>query len=270
MTTVRLERNICIDKRFDGQAKVDEELRPIVNENCSFSEPAPEIVQLDDKITALETSLTSLFAQLVSNSKDSKSEISSLEQNLRAKLNEISWKFQQFQEFQRQKNQCDDQISSLKQSNLKMTSELRILKLSKSEVEVKNFEREKNIEKLNKENVEKWNNEKIELQTEKLELKNQLKHEKAQCQQQFQQQLNLIREFQQKLELQWNASCVAETKELRKNFQIKLDEIDELDDRLQKRKAEVKEKNEKISSLQKKIELLTHSKSSTQNSNSKN
>lgn len=93
---------------------------------------------------------------------------------------------------------------------------------------------------------------KAELKAEKLQLKSEIQSEKVQCQQ----QTSLFRELQVKLESQWNETCVAETRDLRSNYNSKLKENGELLDNLQKKNEEINEKNEKIETLTKKIDFL--------------
>lgn len=107
-----------------------------------------------------------------------------------------------------------------------------------------------------KEEVEQLKTAVEECKTDKVELKSTVTELKAD-KQQILKQLELLHQLHQKLESQWNATCIAETQELRKNLQFKLEENSEMDGRLQKQHAEIIEKNLKIASLEKKVKSLS-------------
>jgi chromosome segregation ATPase len=96
----------------------------------------------------------------------------------------------------------------------------------------------------------------LEVKFELKALKKEWKSDKDQCNQ----QLIFIKELQQKLESHWNSTCVAETEELRINFQYKVQENGELNRRLQQKEAEVVNYKRDIEKLKKTIEDLERSK----------
>lgn len=93
---------------------------------------------------------------------------------------------------------------------------------------------------------EECKTEKAELKAEKTELKNNCKF-----------QVTSIQELHRKLESQWNATCISETKELSNNLKFKIDENEELLIKLAQKEREINEKKDKISVLEKKISSLT-------------
>lgn len=173
------------------------------------------------------------------------------ETNLNLKSNEASTNLRQVQELQKQKTLDDQQMKLHKENIVKMENEL--LKLKSQKLQNENSE---NVEKLKVDFkvqevlLSKAKDEIVECKSEKTELKLLVQAEKNQCSK----QMDFIRELNQKLESQYNATCIAETKELRNNLQLKLDENDELIARLEKQDSEMNEKNENIEALERKLQ----------------
>jgi hypothetical protein len=66
---------------------------------------------------------------------------------------------------------------------------------------------------------------------------------------QLRQQLEINQNLHEELKLQWNATCVASTEELLNNYQLKLKEVGDLNEKLQQKEEENK-------SLKKNVEIL--------------
>lgn len=73
---------------------------------------------------------------------------------------------------------------------------------------------------------------------------------------QYKQQLDMFQKLHEDLKLQWNATCISETRELRNNFDFKLQENADLAEKVQLKETEIVQKNEEIKKLKEKIEMF--------------
>lgn len=80
--------------------------------------------------------------------------------------------------------------------------------------------------------------------------KTELKADKLQCSK----QLDVIQNLQEDLKSQWKATYIAQTKELRDNLELKLQENVDLTNKLLQKETEIADKNEEIRKLKKKID----------------
>lgn len=191
-----------------------------VNEKCRFDEP--EVIK-----TTTEATTTNI--------------------QFETKLSALKMiKSQEVEDLKTQKTLTESQIASLQQTNVKNANELELLKAQLGG-------------KPSTSDVEEWKSTIAELKVEKAELKAELvvarsdvKAEKLQCSK----QLDFIQNLHNKMESQWNATLISQTKDLRDNLQLKLQEIFDLTSKLQKKETEIIDKIEEIKNLKKKIEVF--------------
>jgi hypothetical protein len=98
-----------------------------------------------------------------------------------------------------------------------------------------------------------------ELKAEKKELKLKLNGARSDVnteRKEWKQQLVLFRENQNELKSQCNKMCVLEKKELQNNLEFKLQENAQLNEKLQRKEAEIFEKKGEIEKLKNKLNIL--------------
>lgn len=245
---VQLKSNVCINEDFLNPTQIAT-LQNTVKDKCSIDEPGItiETIQPSISINQHESELEALRQQIAS--------LQAENLNLKDQLNSTN---AQAKHVETSLKSCEQDLSlRLLNSQNEIANSENIETIKKLQIDLKMLEIMNNN---SKEEVEHYKSEKIELKADKValrkavdELKLDVKAEKSQCQK----QLNSMQEFHQKLELQWNSTCILEKKELNSNLELKLEENGNLLEKLQKIEANINEKNEKIEQLEKKIQALT-------------
>lgn len=172
-----------------------------------------------DEIPIIKSS--EVIEKLESQLNKSTAEVETCKQDLQMKSTEISSKSQKIKDL-------EAQVETHQQKIVKITNELEIL-------------RNQNEEKLKNAEVEKYESNITELKVDKMQCNNQI---------------NLFRELLQKLEMMWNATCLAETIELRSKVQIKLHENSILNEKITQKESEIIEKREEIKKLKSQNEVF--------------
>lgn len=159
----------------------------------------------------------------------------------------------------------DERVSEI---GARLETELRLLRetfekamteksneISKKSQQIVDLKAQATIEKYQitsqQQTIEELKTEKVEMKMKLTAAKSELKEEKLQCKH----QLSMVRELQDRLESQWNATCIAKTLQLRNNLGLKVQEIAELAKIIQQKETEIIEKTQENQNLNKKSEL---------------
>lgn len=250
LTSVSLNSNVCINGDFSDSRKIAI-LQKTVNEKCSFDEPEVIIETVTNQTNVTNALLEAKFKTL-------KIQFNETETKLRNEIQLLKSQLQAAQNDSFQLKTTTVEIEICNQSLKEKSEEFQKAEALLHQTNGK-FENKLEVMRVKLEGIEECKLTVAELKTEKAELKvevaakrSEIKEEKLQCSK----QVDFFREFHQKLETQWNTTCIAQTNELRNILQAKQEENTKMSDKLQQKAEEIINLRNEIQELKKKLEIF--------------